>query len=215
MPPIYGVNKNYISPGSLFALQSYIHLRLTPYRLPPCLCHLVAASFFRLFYPHQPIVITPLNNIVSYTVLLIKCFLRNIFIDFEYYVFGRRKSYREEIATLLKAIKTHKLILKFFLYIIARFPYNNSNRRLLRLFAGAGRKTRVLPSAGKFPATFSIGRDYMKELSVFIDESGDFGAYEHHSPFYLLTLVFHDQSVDISPNLFRLRNVMNQCGRWI
>ena len=52
----------------------------------------------------------------------------------------------------------------------------------------------------------------MRELSVFIDESGDFGAYESHSPFYLVTLVFHDQSVDISPNLLRLHNAMNQSG---
>ena len=52
----------------------------------------------------------------------------------------------------------------------------------------------------------------MKELSIFIDESGDFGEYEIHSPFYLLTLVFHDQSVDISPNLIRLRDSVNQSG---
>ena len=52
----------------------------------------------------------------------------------------------------------------------------------------------------------------MKELSVFVDESGDFGAYEHHSPFYLVTLVFHDQSIDLSPNLRRLHDAMNQSG---
>ena len=34
----------------------------------------------------------------------------------------------------------------------------------------------------------------MKELSIFVDESGDFGAYEPHAPFYLFTLVFHDQN---------------------
>ncbi|MDR2599967.1 MAG: DUF3800 domain-containing protein [Oscillospiraceae bacterium] len=44
----------------------------------------------------------------------------------------------------------------------------------------------------------------MKELSVFIDESGDFGEYEHHSPFYIVTLVFHDQSSDISQNIKHL-----------
>ena len=44
----------------------------------------------------------------------------------------------------------------------------------------------------------------MKELSVFIDESGDFGEYEHHSPFYIVTLVFHDQSADISRNINHL-----------
>lgn len=52
----------------------------------------------------------------------------------------------------------------------------------------------------------------MKELSIFVDESGDFGQYEPHSQFYLLMLVFHDQSIDISPNLIRLREAMNQRG---
>ena len=52
----------------------------------------------------------------------------------------------------------------------------------------------------------------MKELSIFIDESGDFGEYEYHSPFYLLTLVFHDQSIDISPNLLRHNAYMKQCN---
>ena len=33
----------------------------------------------------------------------------------------------------------------------------------------------------------------MKELSIFIDESGDFGSYEPHSPFYIITMVFHEQ----------------------
>ena len=38
----------------------------------------------------------------------------------------------------------------------------------------------------------------MRELSVFIDESGDFGPYAPHSPFYLIALLFHDQSIDLS-----------------
>jgi hypothetical protein len=50
----------------------------------------------------------------------------------------------------------------------------------------------------------------MKELSIFIDESGDFGAYEPHSPFYLVTLLFHDQSIDITPNLDRLHSTIVQ-----
>jgi hypothetical protein len=45
-----------------------------------------------------------------------------------------------------------------------------------------------------------------------VDESGDFGAYEPHSPFYLLTLVFHDNYYDITPNLLRLKESMNQRG---
>ena len=52
----------------------------------------------------------------------------------------------------------------------------------------------------------------MKELSIFVDESGDFGAYEHHSPYYIITLVFHDQSVDISSDLLKMRERMREKG---
>lgn len=38
----------------------------------------------------------------------------------------------------------------------------------------------------------------LKELSVFIDESGDFGEYPSHSPYYIITMVFHVQDEDIS-----------------
>lgn len=41
----------------------------------------------------------------------------------------------------------------------------------------------------------------MKELSVFIDESGDFGEYSYHAPFYIVTMVFHNQDVDISEDV--------------
>ena len=44
----------------------------------------------------------------------------------------------------------------------------------------------------------------MKELSIFIDESGDFGEYAIHSPYYIITMVFHDQSVDISSDIAKL-----------
>ena len=39
---------------------------------------------------------------------------------------------------------------------------------------------------------------FMKELSIFIDESGDFGNFEPHCRYYLVSFVFHDQAVDIS-----------------
>jgi len=52
----------------------------------------------------------------------------------------------------------------------------------------------------------------VEELSIFVDESGDFGAYEPHSPFYLLTLVFHDQSVDITENINKLNNSLRNAG---
>ena len=50
----------------------------------------------------------------------------------------------------------------------------------------------------------SLAFVYMIELSCFIDESGDFGKYEKHSPYYLLTLVFHDQSKSIELKDFQI-----------
>lgn len=44
----------------------------------------------------------------------------------------------------------------------------------------------------------------MSELSVFIDESSDFGPYEYHAPYYIITLVFHNQSSDISEQIKRV-----------
>lgn len=44
----------------------------------------------------------------------------------------------------------------------------------------------------------------MSELSIFIDESGDFGEYDYHSPYYIITMVFHDQKNDIQDNLVNL-----------
>ena len=37
-----------------------------------------------------------------------------------------------------------------------------------------------------------------KILSVFIDESGDFGPYEAHAPYYLVSMILNNQSTDIS-----------------
>lgn len=45
----------------------------------------------------------------------------------------------------------------------------------------------------------------MKELSIFIDESGDFGKTVNQSPFYIVTLVFHNQSDDLTGQITRLR----------
>ena len=40
-----------------------------------------------------------------------------------------------------------------------------------------------------------------KILSVFIDESGDFGPYEIHAPYYLVSMILHNQNIDISENI--------------
>lgn len=52
----------------------------------------------------------------------------------------------------------------------------------------------------------------MKELSVFVDESGDFGEYEKHSPYYIITLVLHDQKEDISDQLILLETELSNMG---
>ncbi|SEF09481.1 DUF3800 domain-containing protein [Jiangella alba] len=48
----------------------------------------------------------------------------------------------------------------------------------------------------------------MRELSIFIDESGDFGPLQRHSPFYILSLVFHDQSDDITRHLDKIHQAL-------
>lgn len=40
-----------------------------------------------------------------------------------------------------------------------------------------------------------------KILSVFIDESGDFGPYESHTPYYLVSMILHNQTIDISKDI--------------
>jgi len=47
---------------------------------------------------------------------------------------------------------------------------------------------------GEVPRHFFLGRYVVKELSVFIDESGDYGEYEYHSPYYIISMAFHDQA---------------------
>lgn len=52
----------------------------------------------------------------------------------------------------------------------------------------------------------------MRELSIFIDESGDFGPVQKHSPFYILSLVFHDQSDDITRHLDKIHEALQARG---
>ena len=49
----------------------------------------------------------------------------------------------------------------------------------------------------------------MSELSIFIDESGDFGT---QSLLYLLTFIFHNQSTSITSQLKRLDETLNDMG---
>lgn len=65
------------------------------------------------------------------------------------------------------------------------------------------------PAAGKFLAIFIIRGFMMKKLSIFVDESGDFGAYLPYSPFYIFTLVFHDQAISIVEDIEHLQQSLS------
>jgi hypothetical protein len=49
----------------------------------------------------------------------------------------------------------------------------------------------------------------MRELSTFADESGDSST---QSKYYLLTLVFHDQANDITPNITKHEQALRTAG---
>ena len=51
-----------------------------------------------------------------------------------------------------------------------------------------------------------------KTLSVFIDESGDFGEYDPKAPYYMVAMVLHDQQVDISTEINNLNRQVSDLG---
>ena len=56
---------------------------------------------------------------------------------------------------------------------------------------------------GGIPPPFVLPRfrkevGVIRRLSIFVDESGDFGNIQPHSPYYLVTMLFHDQDKDIA-----------------
>lgn len=52
----------------------------------------------------------------------------------------------------------------------------------------------------------------MKVLSIFIDESGDFGIAEELPAYYLVTFVLHDQRIDISEQISKLNSSISIAG---
>ncbi len=52
----------------------------------------------------------------------------------------------------------------------------------------------------------------MNELSIFIDESGDFGEYDHRSPYYIIAMVFHNQTEDIQSAITKLNTELSFLG---
>ncbi len=52
----------------------------------------------------------------------------------------------------------------------------------------------------------------MKELSIFVDESGDFGDYAEHSSYYIISMILHDQSIDITKDVDWLESKLADLG---
>ena len=48
-----------------------------------------------------------------------------------------------------------------------------------------------------------------KELSIFIDESGDLGQYQKHSPYYIVVFVFHNQEIEINNSIVALNSAIS------
>ena len=51
-----------------------------------------------------------------------------------------------------------------------------------------------------------------KILSCFIDEAGDFGEYDYHSPYYIVSVVLHEQSDSIQHQIDGLEHYLNNLG---
>jgi hypothetical protein len=68
--------------------------------------------------------------------------------------------------------------------------------RMLYMMCWAGREAMVHP----------LGGGYRARVEHLIDESGDFGPVTKHSPFYILGLVLHDQSDNISGQLDQIHD---------
>ncbi len=51
-----------------------------------------------------------------------------------------------------------------------------------------------------------------KILGCFIDEAGDFGEYDHHSPYYIVSVVLHEQSNSIINQLNGIDHYLSSLG---
>ncbi|MBQ8476491.1 DUF3800 domain-containing protein [bacterium] len=50
----------------------------------------------------------------------------------------------------------------------------------------------------------------MKELSIFVDESGDYGPYCHTCPYYVVTFIIHEQKNSINKQTEALNRYLNE-----
>ena len=66
------------------------------------------------------------------------------------------------------------------------------------------------------PAPFFIERQIAfmadKIISCFIDEASDFGEFETHSPFYIVTIVVHEQNHSIQSDVDTLEQYLTSLG---
>ncbi|MBR4474422.1 MAG: DUF3800 domain-containing protein [Oscillospiraceae bacterium] len=51
-----------------------------------------------------------------------------------------------------------------------------------------------------------------KILSCFVDEAGDFGKYDPHCPYYIISVVLHDQDDSIEPQLQGMEQYLTDLG---
>ncbi len=63
---------------------------------------------------------------------------------------------------------------------------------------------------GHFPVIL-LG-EHRSTLSIFIDESGDFGPFDANAPYYLITMVFHDQSFSIQEQVAHFNRSLSDIG---
>lgn len=52
----------------------------------------------------------------------------------------------------------------------------------------------------------------MGELSIFVDESGDFGEFNFHSPYYIITMVFHEQNCNLEQHIQKFNKELELLG---
>ena len=51
-----------------------------------------------------------------------------------------------------------------------------------------------------------------KIVSCFVDETGDFGQYDSHCPYYMVCVVIHDQSISIDKQIAGLEEYLDNLG---
>ena len=94
-----------------------------------------------------------------------------------------------------------------------RICYNTSRQRRKSESPACGKVSCLRRGVKASPMNFaSMSR--VKEISVFVDESGSFAPLSEDatSPYYLLCMVFHDQSVDIKGEIGNLEDSFQRMG---